>query len=627
MYVFMNMLNKPDSKIISMKDKNDITKLINSFSIKEIIEIFMEIDDKIISLHECSSEDFLSLNTNFKKYFKISRNISDNARQILEIVLGKDNNSALLNDLSSSYEKLKYYIETFNDKTLKIISDLGKMQNFLSHQFVVSNNFMQDLMTLKLLVANLELQYSSQDQKEGNKIPQQIISLKVIAEKGCQVYIEFQKKHDVLKKDINKNLINIEKIRETNYDSVNSLLDQIKLSEKLLMEKHQEAIPRIPSLTEKTENTADSIEKIITSLQYHDIIKQKIDHIQKAHQDIIKDLVDIDLREDNEENKIQKQVESFSKIRDIAGLQAAQLINANKEYQQAIGIITDKFLDVGDDMINISALCLVFAGTANKSHESYFERLNYNLEDSTNNADHLIRQNAEFKEKIKQISLSIEYIASDINNIIEVDDQLRRICETQEPRGEILNSEKTLRQIQNLCLDINTTSLALHQYYIEIFDLSEEVNTTMKKFCFENKIEENLKYISQNLNDIIITINENNKKIYTLLAHNRELSMNVTTEIKQSIKEIKYYDYFKKTIEEIVLKLSNINAKLNSAKESGIMEKIHNLDYLKENYTMESEHEIHDNVSTSDNIDILKYKKSLNSEKNNKDNQGNIELF
>jgi len=67
-------------------DKNQFSALLNAYSIQEITTIFGEIDEKILSLHSCSSEDFLTLNAYFKKYYSDSKTISNNASNLFNIL-------------------------------------------------------------------------------------------------------------------------------------------------------------------------------------------------------------------------------------------------------------------------------------------------------------------------------------------------------------------------------------------------------------------------------------------------------------------------------------------------------------------------------------------------------------
>ena len=63
-----------------------------------------------------------------------------------------------------------------------------------------------------------------------------------------------------------------------------------------------------------------------------------MEHIQETHSDLLDELMEFKDAENNEVN-VHNQAKCFIRVRDIAGLQAAQLIQSNKEYQNAIEII------------------------------------------------------------------------------------------------------------------------------------------------------------------------------------------------------------------------------------------------------------------------------------------------
>ena len=58
--------------------------------ISEIITLLNEIDTKIISLNDCSSSDFLSLNAHFKNWYKLAKELTENAGLLFTLLSGKE---------------------------------------------------------------------------------------------------------------------------------------------------------------------------------------------------------------------------------------------------------------------------------------------------------------------------------------------------------------------------------------------------------------------------------------------------------------------------------------------------------------------------------------------------------
>jgi hypothetical protein len=94
-------------------DKIKIKALLETYSVKDISNIFSNIDNKLMSLHECSSDDFLKLNGDFKHLFKQSKIISDNVNLIFDLYNKNENIDSYV-EIHKFYDHLKNQIELFD---------------------------------------------------------------------------------------------------------------------------------------------------------------------------------------------------------------------------------------------------------------------------------------------------------------------------------------------------------------------------------------------------------------------------------------------------------------------------------------------------------------------------------
>ncbi len=605
-------------------DKSQISVLLNAYSIQEINAIFGEIDEKIRSLHSCSSEDFLTLNAYFKKYFSDSKKISNNASELFNLVTKEENRigffqhlknfQANLHDLYNSYEK---FITDIIHSTENMIQEMDMM-------FVTANNLKQDLMTLKLLVTNLRLDVTIAA-SPTSKIGRKTNDFNELIMQTKSFFIEFYKYSTQLKesmKSVNNQLI---QQKSRNLQHINDILNEVIDASDLLDSKYNEAIQLIPKLSENTKNTSDSIAKIITNLQYQDIIRQKIDHIQNTHKDILEQLGQIK-ESDNEEVNIKNRIKCFIQIRDIAGLQAAQLIHANKEYQKAIENISGKFIEVGSDMNEIADLCNQLIGN-NTSSASHFDEIREKLEKADFFTEGFQKSLTFIKEKTGTLHGQLQIV---LDNYDELSDFFRTIFRSinksldNQTSAEIEEFESTTSQIRASLAEIQSIN---NLYQAQFEKIKEFFTNSLHHNSVSNPVEivENkLKLFISQCSQLIDSLYESNENVYKIIADNQTLSKKISQDIKTSIEQIKYYDYFDKVIEEIIAKLNEINFKLthsNIDDSSTEESRLKHLEYLKSRYTMESEHIIHDHLSKND-LDI--YRLSSTSVDEDDDN---LELF
>jgi hypothetical protein len=97
------------------------------------------------------------------------------------------------------------------------------------------------------------------------------------------------------------------------------------------------------------------------------------------------------------------------------------------------------------------------------------------------------------------------------------------------------------------------------------------------------------------------------------------LSNKISSDIKISLEQIKYYDLFDKVIEEIILKLNEINGKFQNSSEA---DHVDSLEYIKQRYTMESEHKIHATITSEHVVETFNFNSTGAEE-----DDDNLELF
>jgi hypothetical protein len=583
------------------KENSQLNTLLNAYSIQEITSLFALIDEKILALHNCSSEDFLSLNASFKRYYKDSKIISENASEILRIITNSEKKDEIFNGLTQFHKQLSEHLNHFETLSKKLTSSYDKIVREIEYMFVPSNNLKQDLMTLKLLVANLKIDITISAEPVGkmhrkaNDFNEMIIQTK-------SFFKEFYDNLNQLKIQLKQNSQFVSELEEKNSENIGEILIELLNSSNLFTQKYQDAQQMLPKLQESTEVTATNIGKIITNLQYHDIIRQKIEHIQQTHKEILNELNSVSNNITDEISQ-QIQVRCFVQIRDVAGLQAAQLIHANKEYQKAIEIISDKFLEVGNEMTSISDMCHRFIANGNNSSQSHFkdiidkvERTAYFIDVYGKSLKLLKDRYLKSKDNLNEI-LSSYFELSDFTYTIEKN-ILRSIDNHQISEGEY----NTINQIKNILKSMKS-NLAQHEVLFEnIKKQFAEADTAVVAYYKEENVSENLNQFSLLSEKIISFLRDSNEKVYKTIEENQILSRQVSNDIKSSLEQIKYYDFFDKTIEEIIGQLNEINFKLQTVESHDEEHKKLNLEHIKSKYTMQSEHVIHENISSEKNL-------------------------
>ncbi|HPF93738.1 MAG TPA: hypothetical protein PLV65_07365 [Tenuifilaceae bacterium] len=605
---------KQDKKYSSIKLSND-------FSIHQFIDIFSGIDEQILQLHQCSSDDFLGLNADFKQYFKQSKLISENATQIFN-ELTKSESEALLKEIEKFYKDIKQIQSEFSSILDNSIKQLIQMLELLDKLYFPVKNLNQDLLTLKILLANLKIFSSSN--------PSSAKALEAIVQQFNRVINDFktcsfqnESNLALLKDEAKETLQKFEAIRDNSVKDLDIVLNSVHMGIILFAEKHEEVSRLIPKLSEQTQNSSKSIADIITNLQYHDIIRQKMEHVHNTHKKLLAELEDTATQQ-NKENLNNNDI-LLLKIRDIANLQSAQLVYANKEYQQAIEVITNKFLDIGTDMTTIASMCHEIYLSQENSDELHMQGFIAKLKSSATVLNKFLRATDDFTSATDMLNARIAEVSKSIANFSNSIHKLKEVsASTYKSFSEAdLNDKKledSLNQIKSLYNDVEGFEGIIKGVFTRVEGTAQSILPSNSPSLAQAKSAGMFAQAADSMSSIIAQLNDKNEKVGTLLSENIGISKTILKDIKESIGKVKYYDFFEKVIVDIIGEFNHIHQLLKTEVN---FENEEDLEEIRKTYTMASEHKVHDKITkkAEDEGDVDLFDDDTN------DDDDNLELF
>lgn len=566
----------------------------NNYSLvtrEELIKTFSDIDEKINDLHIRSSADFLQLNNYLKDYYNKTNIVSGNAFRILETIAGKKDIN-LIEELETIHQRLdecriKISEDDFN--IMQVLRDLTIKSNQLN---IALRNIKQDLTTFKFLITNYNLiaNYGESDTNWKSNLEKCNIEIQSIHASLATIGVQV----DRFKEQIIYNSDHLELKVEKSLKIFNNLSKDTKLNIELVLQKNQESKLHFPVLKEKTTNSSKSINNIITHLQYHDIIRQKIEHIQTSHTTIVNDLNQTMTKKNEGMAKIQ---EDYQKIGDIAGLQAAQLLMVSKEYQNALEIITKNFQGIANDLTTISNISTEFSYKDNNSEITLLKQIRNQLDEGIILLDlnHFRGMNVEYlsaRKKLDRIAASFKNEIDEPLNILSGFDKL-----DPAKNDEKENKPNVLNQIFTLSKEIKSKSIDILLKVEEMQLLSGNLYAVDNLEDWGSKLEQDRIKLMVTISRILDALDKDNEELDNVLIQNRDLNNYILEKIENAINKVDYYEYFENIVEQVISRLNEINQRFRNELNSESTEaKAENLKEIKTSYTMESERIVHDNV-------------------------------
>jgi hypothetical protein len=561
-------------------------KMRKELIIEKAVEVFGNINQKIKSLIDCSAKDFDTLNQSFKEYHTTIKDLTEKAtllfKNAAELPIEK-----IDKQLTTADSMLGKYKNSYTN-LLEIDRFVINLINETAYSYLYFNNLKQNISTLKLLTTNLQLEPNYRKLYKNL-----LVTINNLSESCHKFDREFQLSENQIKAGVEL----IDQIKNQYFSTIFQSMELVQKNLTELISKKAICSDYDKLMVELLTRKSISSSEIITNLQFQDIVRQKIEHVQFVHEELLKQLQDFyHTQKKGLKNKFELNLEIILQIRNIGSLQAAQLVHANSEYQKAVKNITEKFGDL-DLILDETLRLLTIFITSGDSMENYFyKEFEKGLSSYKQNAETFKYSHSDlhlfFSELIKKTEsfycVESNFISS-LNNFKSIFDELKKIKENQEPN---IHGIDTVSQIL-----IN-------------FDEFKNTSNNLCKILTRNKSEVLNKLVpsvSNYFSGLDIVFNDTNpfitavydlipRELYSLINMKEFHSEKDLFATKFNINKVEYYTIFEKEVDAII---SSLNQMINLINFDEIEGKIdtESLEQLKKLYTMKSERDVH-NVFT-----------------------------
>lgn len=615
---------------MSTNEKKD--KKANLDVLEKVLTTFFTIDKKILELHKCSSDDFLSLNKTLKHNHERASYITRNVTLAFEKI-GPEGNLKSMHTLKTNLSELHREVLSFEGELNTYLEILERVQSDFSLMVVPINNFRQNLNSLKLLLSNIKLTNNLYDrsiknftENESNRIEGVINKVK----ESCPVFEEnifvIQNHLKTLYKDLTS-------LKDNVFNDVLQKLESVK-NEIDIIEKHNQEAAKLKDRSDGiARNCNNNVGSIITNLQYHDIIRQKMEHIQQTHKLIIAELNANEKNADKATGVASNPF--FLQIPQIMEIQTAQLLHTNKEYQNAIDHISKKMTEIGQDMTTLGRIFKTVSVFEDQGRLISTEIISQTFSNLVNDKRKHINQFTMLSEDVNLIQRIVHNLFEKFQDLEMIENSIEQTIIDKISFGNLLVSEQgeTASQAQQI-LKLYADN---HFEKNKIRTLFQDTGKHLKEFVLSNSTflynKKGMERINQNLDNAEQSFGE----IISNLAFLEELQPEIhdkSNEVEKAGKEVvanvKYYKFFEKTIDDLIAKFEFINSLL-SGHENGYIDQLDQekgLEQIQKYYTMKSERIIHNQsmLKTAD-ADGLAMLLETPSENDISDEGNDVEFF
>ena len=265
---------------INLGSKNPLTLLFRKSKFNRtqdgLINSLNDVAEKLELLNAGTEEDFLAIGDYLQDFSRRAREISETSASAAGLMTGAEINNAIdkLGQIFNRIGDLGGECEDRTDALQQIISILNGIEQSIS-------GFMKIVKTLLMLgiFTRVESAHVGVIGADFSALANQVNELaQDIESKSNKILSQSQSLASLLQ----QSLTNASNIRELQQDQLQKIIKNTTASLKSLKEEHSRSSSIATNIANKYKHIYHNIDHIVTLLQFQDITRQQIEHVQEA---------------------------------------------------------------------------------------------------------------------------------------------------------------------------------------------------------------------------------------------------------------------------------------------------------------------------------------------------------
>ncbi len=603
-----------NSEEMTLYSKNNQIDALDK-DIDECIEKLHNADVLIGSVTTNSENEFLEIGSKLQKYLTGTRQLSSDASSIAASVSEK----ILKNGISELSSLLSQFSKILADSVKNIRTDREVLVIILNKVRMILNElggFKRIVKNLRMLgiATKIESARLGTDDNGFVALADNVDNLSsMISDKADSIF----RKATLLISEIGNTITDLKNLEDKNQEQSNLIISNTTHSLGAFEQKYNECFLKAEKISQSSNNVSKSISEIVTSIQFHDITRQQMEHVREALEEVIA----------RQKHEIDMQTRA-SLIHDICELQTVQLKNSLNEFDGAVDTI---ILSLSQVEKNISDIYMEICGLLDEKKSNEQNSLKVIEKELYVISESLIKNRDIANDLAKSIKYVVEILDDLSTYVLQIEDigtEIEIIALNARVKAARTGSNGAAlgvlaEAIQKLSLEAKNQTVSTTDVLNDISNSSKNLKNNVELGSEESN-KNNIGGESQKINVLLTALIDMENSTGSQIEKLNTSVNNVKNDINKTISGITIQQEVKLKVTEVMGLLFQVtkslkikaNIKENRVKHtSGLMNK----------YTMNSERNIHKHFQESKN-ELKDYKSGI--ENFNDDSLGdNVELF
>ncbi len=591
------------------------------------------IENELNRLIESTEPQFLELGNHLYQFVQKSNDIAKAAIDSAHALSGEEITDAT-DDLEDMLERISHYLHYCDNELEHNFLTLQSVLKTTNHVDAPLEGFNKIVKKLHMLGVTTRIENARSLEHEGS-------NFEILSHDVLRMSDEINKKSTSIREGINQlstyseeNLLQIKSRNEERAEQAQHIVANMQSCLNTLREKHALSSETAKRIYKQSDEISAKINKIVMSLQFHDICRQRLEHVIQAiteQRTLLESTLDALVTSAAVPNQL------LQKFRQTCLLQQIQLRETDKNMTDAVDKVLDNLAGVYEDVIQESEHTEKLVSKSDAVNKCSLDEMETGIRDVECMLQSNVSIGIEINEVILKIANMVDTVSNYVVDINFIGSEIELIAmnglisaahmgESGAALSVVADAIQSLSS--NAREQINYVSVVLDKIGSSTKDLRFGLTNENDKDGVENAVQ----MMVHDLDGFIQTFKHVTLSVLQKLDKVHKITAPFQISLQESIQSIKARESFNMVVNHCVEKFQDLVNDLEQyveKQENGQKELF--ITDLEKNYTMLDEREAHDsfiqNASSNTEVNLFDDVLLQKAEISDDDLGDNIELF
>ncbi len=551
--------------------------------------------DELHHLASSTEGEFLSIGARLHDFYARAGVISNLSSEVVEQVVGEEVYTSI-GGLATLIDQMRDYLDEAERDAVKDCDAMVNVLNLLDEVSEPLGGFKKINKVLRMLGISTKI--------ESARLGTSAAGFDTLAEDVANLSVQVLAKSETilsqkeqLSSTIRETLVKVEKIKAEQRIHVLEILAKTRESLVSLREINSRCTDLASVVAAVSAEVSSSISEVVTSMQFHDIVRQQIEHVQTALDELrIRIATALD-----GQSAMRVGQDLVVETGDICELQSAQLRQASDDIRIAVSSIIENLSSIAIKESHTSAKTRDMAGVADQAGSSFFSEMEHGLERVAVSLTDNVEANRNISHAMATVAGTVGEIVSFVGDIEHIGEEIELIAMNAQIKAARTGEEGAAlgvlaEAIQRLSVEAQQQTGTVSKTLRSVTDTTEQLFRVGHEDS--EALEHEVVVMVDELHTLLQTLRHLNETLIARVADLEREVNSLSVDIESTISSITVHESMvfglSKVIKELDLLVDETSALVPADTVKGRTER---LKELATRYTMHSERKVHAGIA------------------------------